>query len=116
MAIRQLFHLVAAVFLIGTIWNIFNVRPNAIFTKTRKTHLDETKLFADLIHKSSKKTYSDQPKLILHWTGWYNRTYTHQSNLELNWYPKHCPVKYGTGIPIAMFLFIQVYHFLIMGA
>ena len=104
MAIKRLLHLVSAVFLVGTLWNILHVKPNSVFNKTRKTHLDEPKFFRNLILNSSKKTYSDQPKLILHWTGWYNRTYTHESNLENNWYQKHCPVKYGTGIQITMFL------------
>ena len=33
-----------------------------------------------------------KPKVVLHWTGYYDKKYAHISTLNINWYANNCPV------------------------
>ena len=45
----------------------------------------------DKVHSSSHSNQSNQ-RLIIHWTKFYEKKYSHKSTIEEHWYQNHCPV------------------------
>lgn len=95
---KHIFHAVTVVCTIGIIHNFYYIRQNLISNTSKKINSNTPEIFPNIMPGNSGRNHPHgAAKLILHWTGWYNRTYLHESNMHVNWYQKHCPEKYGTG-------------------
>lgn len=94
--------LLTIIFTIGIILTILQIRLTVTPMSSNKIHSHG---LTNVIPNCCKETNSHKQKIILHWTGWYKKKYN-GNTLDKNWYQNHCPVRYGTGITIAMIFFI----------